>query len=650
MTADGTISTNSFSGNATVGVQGQGNTIYGGVTIGLDTHPNTLFRVGVQHLLSGAPEEAREIIWDSLMKGYQGGDGPFYWLLAMLSGRTLKEFSSQEINRLKKMRARYTADTDDKWASGVRILSRLLDMAIPSLTAENPAPSRADLATLVKELHGLPLDQQDWIRPHLELFLAGPEQDALWKKGIDRAGEQRLAGDRPNRIWMYYQPIPKHVALPDPLPPLTRRRRLHTRAVLFAIAFCFFGGELMWHGALSGLAAFVVALTAGLAAAEADLRLRTAALRRRLEQVSRGVAGDQPLGGQVKTLFDRYFKKYEPDEERRQNFKNAFAERIGAECSEIIGLCRRRNASAAEVRWLIRHRACQLLRLWRQEALPYQRQFDPSSPRAATIRRAGLVLLILAGLWAVSTLRAYPLIDAIGTVAVTLGAIVTWRNWIADALEEARFQAEDERRDRRQRDIDEAFNRWSRRLALKPTDEEMGAWLAADRTILLDTALRHFGLKRSELVVHAFLEERAPWARAGYSDDGTAMYERYQILIFLLVHEGVRMVRASLDFVAGSFSIRERRDFRYDSIVAVRVTPLTGGREEFELQLTSGDPITLKTRGTGPVPASSPRTAPAEDEPPLHAASMASALHLLEGIAAEGQTWLTTRTWNRQPA
>jgi hypothetical protein len=652
-TQDGS-QTNHFGDNTVIGAQGENITVHGGIHFGHEPTAEDLYNEGVSNLMRGAAKEARTLIWQAMMRKHQPNEAMFYWLLAMLSGRALKDFSPQEVRQFQEMRPRYAMVTGDRWAPGVRILSQLLDLAIPELAADDPFVLPADLPTLQEELNNLAPDQQDLIRPHLELFLSGPTLDALWEEEFQRATEHRRKGRRSDRVWMYYQPVPKQVAFPDPLESQALpadRRRMYVSGTLFAIAFGFFGAELLWHSAIGGLLAFVVALAGGLVATEADLRQRCANLRHRLEQTgsltSVPVGDDKELASRVKQLFNRYIDKYEPNTEHRKSFKSSFAERLVAERSEITCMCHLGGASADEVRWLIRHRSCQLLQLWRKDASLHQQQMHRPRPLTVLARAVGLTLTLCC-IYAVVELRAYPLTDAAGTVAVLLGAILARHCWLPVALEKERFRAESERRNRRQADIEEAFTQWSQRLEDRPSDQEMGAWLAADRAVLLNTALRHFDLARSRLIVHAFLEERAPWSRTGHSEDGQIYAEKYKILVFLLVDEGLRMVRASLDFSTGSFDIHERRDFRYDSIVAMRVTPTRWGREDFELQLTSGDPITLVARGTGPVTARPPdSTNTADREAPLKAASTADTLHLLEGIAAEGPNWLKERTWNQ---
>jgi hypothetical protein len=264
----------------------------------------------------------------------------------MLSGRTLREFSDEERRELEKMRPRYIAVTGDSWAPCVQILAGLLDLALPDLAASDKCGPSADLSTLKARIDALPLDQQDLIRPHLELFLTGQEQNDLWESEVRRAEQLQFDGNRKDRVWMYYHPDPKPLRLPEPAEPQVTpadRRRMHLTGVLFAVAFGFFGAELLWHGAVSGAFAFVVAGSGAITAAEADLRRRLVPIRHRAEQpgalIRSTAAADPKLVRDVQKLFDTCLERYEKDAATRNKFKTDFTERLSAECSEIISLC-----------------------------------------------------------------------------------------------------------------------------------------------------------------------------------------------------------------------------------------------------------------------------------------------------------------------
>jgi hypothetical protein len=665
--------TNSISGSAYVGVQGQNITVEGDVrlTVGQDATSETMYEAGVNNLKSGNPGTARELIWKAIMSDHTDNHVFFHWLLAMLSGRTVREFSTQEIEQLKKMRPRYTCAASDAWAPGVGLLSQLLDAAIPSLAADDP-PTRTDLSTLKKEFDRLEAPQRDLIRPHLELFLTGQEQDELWQDELKLAQSRQLADQRLERAWMFYQPFPKSVVIPPPWPARISPHRLAMRASagLFAAVIGYLGWELLWHAEILGLLGYVACLSGGIVAAAADLEQRFLDQQRRRKDeryrapayASERFARDE-LTDRVDALFKRYFRKDEPDETARKRWEEASSRQRVSDRNEIIEMCRLGGIfDADEVRWLIRYRVHQLHKRWRNPTLHDYRQTLRTRPGTALARWTGLAVLLIGGAWTIFMLWGHLLADVTGTVALLVSGIWAWNRWLHVALERKRFAADAQERDLRQARIDEEFARWCGVLKRRPSDEQMATWLECDRTVLLGKALDHFHLSRNRLIVHALLEEPGVAARRRQVQGGQMRYERYQILAFLLAEDGVRQVRSSLDFTTGTLVVRERRSYRYEAIVSVRVTRKSESRQSFELKLTSGDLISLRIRSADsqeppqdedPAPETDENEGEeedsgkesADDKSPLDVASMASTLHLLEGIAAEGQKWLREREW-----
>jgi len=188
----------------------------------------------------------------------------------------------------------------------------------------------------------------------------------------------------------------------------------------------------------------------------------------------------------------------------------------------------------------------------------------------------------------------------------------------------------------------------------------MAEWLEHDRTVLLGRALDYFRLPRSRLAAHGFLEKPHPGARRTQLDGCLARYQGYQIWMFVLAEDGVRQMRARLDFLTGTLTEREQIAYGYSSIAAVHVTRKRGG-QTFELRLTGGDPINVQVKE--PAPGAKPpnhqgdrdeNTELAEeaeeagnvaDDHDLDVASITNTLHLLEGVAADGRKWLQEHSW-----
>ncbi|MGD0559646.1 MAG: hypothetical protein ABSA93_32345, partial [Streptosporangiaceae bacterium] len=461
---------------------------------------------------------------------------------------------------------------------------------------------------------------------------------------------------------MFFQPIPAQIRLPSPTPEwISTADRLALRAstCLFVAAVGYLGWELLWHSAFLGLLAYVGALTAGVVAAAADLEWRFVTGRRRLKDElfrlpnqSAPLATDNELAAQVDKLLDRYFTKYAQDEVELERWKAATAGIGRFYRDEIIGICRGRGIPVNAVAWLIRYQVCQLKQRWQNENLyEYRRQLVPR-PGTVAVRRIGLTVLVLSGICSVVVLRSHPLA---GVVALSSGFWM-WRSWLRINLERRRYTADSEEHAQREAAIDKEFRRWSEKLEVRPEDAGMVTWLGYDRTVLLGMALDHFRLRRSRLIAHAFLEKAGVAVKRARIEDHPWRYAGYQLRVFLLAEDGVRYVRASLDFITGTLVIRERTSYHYDAIVSVHVKREARRGQLFKLRLAAGDPIVVQVRDPNPDETSQDQDAgpaeetqavgEAEEDTALDVTSVADLMHMLERIAGEGRKRFQGGDWD----
>jgi hypothetical protein len=357
----------------------------------------------------------------------------------------------------------------------------------------------------------------------------------------------------------------------------------------------------------------------------------------------------------VDRLFNRYFTRYVPEKAERERWKASVAGFRKFRRDEIIAVCRDSGISANEVAWLIRYEVCQLKQRWQSGTLyEYRRQLLPQ-PGTLAARRTGLAVLVLGSIWTVVALRAHPLADV---VALPLSASCAWWWWCWRRvnLERRRYAADNKDHAQLQAAIDKEFRRWSEKLKARPKDADMAAWLERDRTVLLGRALDHFHLPRSRLTAHAFLEEPGTAAKRARIAGGPLRYASYRLVVFLLAEDGVRQVRANLDFMTGTLNERERTSYRYDAIVSVRVLRETRRGQTFEVRLTAGDPITIRVRDADPGEAQqdqdagpteeAPEAAEAEEDTVLDVTSLADLLHMLERVAGDNsRTWFQGSEW-----
>jgi hypothetical protein len=241
--------------------------------------PEDKYRIGLNNLNSGRATKARELIWDAMIRDYKTSEVRFHWLVAMLSGRTVRQFSPEELNQLNMTRSQSPRDANDPWSEGVWLVFRLLESA-GVLKMEGQRPG---ISTVVSEFDRLGTRQGALLLPHLELFLEGPLKDDMWQRERTSAEEGQAGGDRKNRAWKFFQPVPIDPRVRPVRPPSTTRvARLAAwaSAGIFAVVVGYFGWELLRRGAVLGVLAYAAGLAGGTVAAVTGLELSFLAERR----------------------------------------------------------------------------------------------------------------------------------------------------------------------------------------------------------------------------------------------------------------------------------------------------------------------------------------------------------------------------------
>ena len=648
---------NQAAGNSWVVAQGQYVTIEGDVkvTAAPGESPEAKYEAGVANLRSHNPGPAREYIWNAMMGWEATGNRPvtsevlFHWLIAMLSGRTVRQFTGAEISQLRHFRSSCAKIGSDDWAEGVRLIYQLLDSALrPPGDADRPKTS---MSLLIRQFDGLGEKQRELLRP-LDLFLSGPRRDEMWRDELEGARAGQRSVDRLTHAWMFFHPDPVKVVLPEPLAErgtAVSRWRMRASVILFVALAWYVGLELLRQGAVLGLFCYVAGLIGSLAAAEGDLEMRPPAERRQPPRPAAHADDEhaKDLRKRIGGLFERYFEKYEPVQATRKLWEDATADARRFYQDEITAICRATGYSADQVAWLIRHEVRQMNQHWRDGSSQFPRQHQVPRNGAVIARWAGLGILVLGYVLAVLTVRAHFL----GFAVVLLSAILAWRCWLRVSLK----RADTEEHKRRQEEIDEAYRRWSTRLQGRPKDAQMAKWLEGDRTVLLGMALDQFRLSRSKMVAHGFIEKPQPFARRSQISGGLPRYQKYQIWMFLLAEGGVHQFRASLNFLTGTLVEREHVSYGYASIAAVRMLRKSGGVRTYKLSLTAGEPIRVRVRETDPQSATQDEydgdTDPAEENESAaedtapDVASVTNTLRLLQGVVGGGTNWLREHNW-----
>jgi hypothetical protein len=642
MTSDEDGPTNVARDQAHVGIQAE--TIHGDVhlyQLSPDPTPQERYDLGVRYLEGGAPRRARELIHEAVVAGLQGNEVSFYWLLAFFSGRTKRQLSDEDLPLIEAMPRLLRVEGDDDWARGVRLIGRLLE----SFDTEDE-----DTAGVIRDLDDLAELQRRKILGHLERFLARPLQDKLWAQVLQDAENGQHTMDREQRVWKFFEAKPAlpRVRHPQPI-HVTRVARLVVGAgIAVAVAAVTGIGAILLHGGGGRDLVWFAVATAGFTAwmaAYLEWRYRNDYLERReAEHLFReGPPSTATPGGftaKVDGYFDRYVGKYALEDTTAVRW---LVETTGV-CrtlrDEIVEVYREQRVSAESVKWLVRHYVRAVRRRWADESLfDYRTEFrTPLVVKAAAW--LGGSLAVIAGTASIVGAVQADLMRTSYAVVIALGcggpATKAWIRLRVDRQVVAREATDAQRR---LAEAQEAYHVWLERLADRPTDLEMAHWLECDRKVLLNDGLKHYRLKASSVIAHAFLEAPGARCRRARVWKGPWRYSRYTLLVFLLTRDGVRQIRVELDFETTEYRRQERSNYRFDAVAAVHVEDTIDKRRLFELGLLNGQCMTIDVMGPG--------TKPLEGEPPnfteitLDAAGLYSTLDMLEGVAAEGKGWVS---------
>jgi hypothetical protein len=663
MTSTGNSSVNLAGGSASVGIQVQSIDLDGdlivvegvSLTAFAGDPPEDKYRIGLNNLNSGKATKARELIWDAITGGYTTSEARFHWLVAMLSGRTVRQFSDEELNQLNMTRGQSPRDAGDPWSEGAWLVFRLLESA-GVLKTEGPRP---DTSAIVGEFDRLGANQHALLLRHLDLFLEGQLKDDVWRRERENAEAGQSGGDRRNRAWKFFQPVPIDPRV-RPVQPLSTtlvdRFAAWISAGFFAAVAGYFGWDLLRHGAVLGMLGYMAGLVGAAVAAVNGLELRYLAERRRMKdsqlQAPAAVTPRSPgerFAGKVDALFRRYAPKYLPDKAERDAWEAATAGIRSFDRDEIVEVYRESRIPAERVAWLVRYRIRQSRDRWRKgELYDYQNDLLPE-PGTLGKTGIGIAIAIVGVVVAIVMLRASPLTDAVCVITGVLSGAVAWRTRLRIALEDRRHAADVADSAQRQAEIQVEFERWKDRLKDRPSDAEVQAWLDNDRTVLLAQAMDHYKRARHQVVTYAFLEEPAKRAKHARLRNGPVRYSRYKLIVFVLTADGVRQMSADLGFTAVTLHLGDRISYRYNAVASAHVSLIRSGppmpriQQTFTLTLVNGDPISVVVMDLRPGDIR-----PGEDEDSLSeaafdAASVANTLHVLEGIAAEGKRWVRER-------
>jgi hypothetical protein len=635
--------TNLADGNANIGFQAgtvHNATVY---QVAEDAAPDEKFRKGVNYLGGGMPEKARELIGDAIAQGFDTNEVWFHWLLAMLSDRTLRQFSDEDFAQLNTARMHIPLHRTDEWTDGLRVISSLLN------SLDKP---QTDISSIVEEFDDLDKDQHDKILRHLELFLKGPLEDELWARTLQRVKADQLDHGRKDRVWKFFQPDPRQARFRRPVPVRMAALdwiRTVSMSAVFVVAVGYLGWLLLGRGQVLPLLAYYVGLAcAGVCSVcGLDWHRRQARLREK-EQIFRSprLRIGPPEGGfadDVDKLFAKYFARYRPDLADRTRWANDTAGIHRYLRDEMVEVYRDTATSAPEIAWLIRHLVRDVASRWTKGTLFEHRKKlrTPGATRAACVL-AVLLLLPCAAWSAGNALVAAPLMGLLAVFSAVVAGVIAAKRWSLLVVRRYNYTADLEEYQQRKAAASVELRRWMRRLRDKPHDAEMADWLDCDRRVLMDQAMTVYKLAPSKVIAHAFIAAPAARTKKARYPFGPWRYSRYKLLVFLLTADGVRQAVVDLNFERGSFHDWRRLNYRFDAVATVEVSEKDNHERTFELCLLNNQQVELRVTeaSTGQVGGIWQEDPEALSDIALDATGLSNTLYVLEGVAAEGKEWI----------
>ncbi|MFD7323896.1 hypothetical protein ACFV9D_22790 [Streptomyces sp. NPDC059875] len=631
--------------NSTIGIQAEtvhDSTIY---FVHPDASPQEKYRVGVQLLEDGVPSRAREMITDAIVHGHDGTEVRFHWVLAMLSARTHHDLSTEEVERLRYASRLVRTYAEDEWKEALRVTFDLL--AVLSTTGSETGP-------VLKQLQDLPLRQHDAILRHLDVILTGGLKDDLWAETVGRARVDRFGNDRVQRVWAYFAPAPigARAVRPRPSTAAAAKAALPVRAVLFVIS-----SALLWALALiadpaQAIVELPVALGAGLTAARFGVRWWGREPRPGLTAEAHVPYPRDPAFAEdgftkrVRHSFDHYFSVRRPHGFTSDAWLAHTVQIRSSLAAEIADLYRESRIGVERVDWLIRYLAEDARNRHNNGTLFDRHRQDQTSGRTKALAVAALAVLGVAALAAFGTAvtgaaQPRPLWAFLAVLGAAWSGHATASRWLEVRREEGRLDRETQEYLEQLTARQIAYQRWQSFLdETRPSELEMETWLTCDKTSFVDEALRHHRLTWRDLITHTILVAPGPSYKRGRVRGGPWRYSHYVFRLFLFTQDGIREISSEFNFSDATRRNEQRSNYRFDALTSVQVTENADVGYDLELVLANGQARKIRVKD-----ADAHQLAPTENsqeisEINLSAAGSTHTFRLLEGIAADGKSWI----------
>lgn len=633
---------NTAAAGSTVGIQANevhNSNVY---VLSPDATPEEKYKMGVRYLADGVPVRAEELISEAITAGHDNAEVRFHWVLALLSTRSYRDLDRGERERLN-----YVFEDIHAYAAGeYRTALEAIKEIILHLNGSGGAIDTAE-----KTILELRLELRAKINRHLHLVLRGSLKDKLWAETKEQAEADRFSYDRLDRVWAYFHPRPIGARAREPRPEPTSTAEIARAGgglLALTLAVGYLGWIILSAVNIQAILAYLLALATSYTGIRAafDWGYRADRLRAK-DQLYLGAptanrSGADGFANDVSNSFKRYFGKYRPNGVDRSQWLFATAGIRGHLRDEIAEIYREQAVKIGEVNWLIGYLAQDVRRKWRNGTLQdYLTHYHVT--RSTKVKcMLSLTTLSVAMIFVVSeAAHNAPITAWIAIITTAISAPLTAKLLHRIDNRRRRYRDEYEEYERNLKERKAAYTRWKIRLdETRPSEHEMQAWLQCDKTMLADEALRHYRLSWRDVIAHAMFQAPAKGYARHRVRRGPWRFSRYDLRLFLITEDGVREVISELDFEHAEFNGQERNNFRFDAVSSVNVAERSDTSRILKLTLTNGPTRNITVTDGATMDDDSVLTQDEFLRINLSAAGFIHALRILEGIAAEGKSWI----------
>ncbi|AKH86764.1 hypothetical protein AA958_14545 [Streptomyces sp. CNQ-509] len=593
------------------------------------------------------------MISDAIAHGHDNAEVRFHWVLAMLSTRAYHDLSAEELQRLRHACGLIETYAEGEWKDALRVVFELLAMR-----------STADGETghVLERLLALSPRQRDAILHHLDLVLSGGLKDSLWAEYRERAEGARFGNDRGQRVWAYFEPDPigPRALPPRPSTAAAAQAALKVPAGLFVIATAFFCTLALVADPAAAVIELLVALGAGLTAAYSGrrwwyqvYRLKEKKRAPHIPHAGASVSTGDGFTNRVRHSFDYYFSTRVPYGSAPHEWLARTVHIRYSLAAEIALLYRESRISVDRVNWLIRYLAEDARdRHDRGTLFDHRPNHTPAAAALCVVAliTLGVTTLTLLGTVASGIGASQMLLALLAVVGAVWSGRAAASSWLESWGEERRLAEETQEYEEQLTARQVAYQKWKSFLEFtRPSELEMETWLTCDKTLFVDEALRHYQLAWRDLVTHTILMTPARPYKRGRVKGGPWRYSRYSFRLFLVTQDGVREISTEFDFTDAKRGNEQRSNYRFDALSSVQVTERTHVGYDLELILTNGPARNIRVKDADTHQLTPDENAHEIAEINLDAAGFVHTFRLLEGIAADGKSWIERNNPNNLP-